>query len=100
MFWLTPVVGLVETFPVPPPAHAAHVPLPSRQVAELAVPVPNSLAGTIPEIKSALVVCPRSTYCLVTACRGAAGFPGSVIGPVIVPPTVGKKIPDPRFVIV
>src|SRR5258708_21394759 len=99
MFWLTPALGLVETFPVPPPVpDATQVPLASKQVPEPKVPVPNSLGGTNPVIKSAFVVSPRSTYCLGVACSGAEGFPGRVIGPDMVPPAVGKKIPDPIFV--
>src|SRR5580700_188576 len=98
MFWLTPATGFVETFPVPPPLpHVPHVPFPSRQVAPFAVPVPNSLAGTSPEIKPAVVLSPRSTYCFVAACSGAAGFDGSVIGPVIVPPAVERKVPAPTL---
>src|SRR5208282_3870502 len=90
MFWLMPALGLVETFPSP---HPPHVPLPSRQLVPLAVPVPNWLVGTSPAIKLAFEVSPRSTYCLVVAWSAAAGFAGSVIGPVIVPPAVGKKVP-------
>jgi hypothetical protein len=87
MFWLTPALGLVETFPVP---HAPHVPFPNKQLPALAVPVPNSLVGTSPAIKPAFDVSPRSTYCFVAACSGADGFAGNVIAPVIVPPAVGK----------
>src|SRR5450631_193838 len=92
MFWLTPVVGFVDTFPVPPPPlpQAPHVPFPNKQLPAFAVPEPNSFAGTIPEIRSALVVSPWSTYDFVDAWSGATGEPGSVIGPDIVPPAVGK----------
>ena len=86
-----PALGLVETFPVPPPlAHAPHVPFPSRQLPAFAVPLPNSFAGTTPETKSAFDVSPRSTYCFGAACNGAEGFPGRVSGPVSAPPAIGK----------
>src|SRR5208283_2342960 len=93
MFWLA--AGVVERFPVPlPPPHAPQlpeeVPLPTKQLPAVADPVPNSLAGTSPATRSAFAAIPVSTYCLVDACIGAAGFAGSVIGPVIVPPAVGR----------
>src|SRR6266567_5157583 len=96
MFWLMPVPGFVETFPVPPPPpHAPHVPFPRRQLPDVALPDPNSFTGTSPEIKLAFDVSPRSTYCFDAACSGATGSPGSVIGPNIVPPAVGRKFPAP-----
>src|SRR5579863_3895731 len=92
--WL--LAGFVERFP-PPLPHDAHVPLPSRQVPEFATPVPSSFAGTKPEIKSDFDASPKSTYCFVAAWFAAAGFPGSVIGPVIVPPAVGRYTPATTF---
>src|SRR5580700_2077928 len=79
------------------PMQAPHIPFPSRQLPAVALPVPNSLAGTSPEIKSALTDTPWSTYCLVAACSAEAGFAGRLMGPVIVPPAVGKKFPPPAF---
>jgi hypothetical protein len=85
MFWLAE--GVVDTFPVPlPPPHVPHVPFPNRQLPEVAVPDPNSLTGTRPENKSALLAAPVSTYCFVAACKLDVGFPGRVTGPVNVPP--------------
>src|SRR5450432_3627814 len=72
--------------------------VPAPAAARRPGPVPNSLAGTNPEIRSDFDASPTSTYCFVAAWFADAGFPGSVIGPVIVPPAVGRKIPDPTLV--
>ena len=70
--------------PVP---HAPQVPLPSRQVLPLAVPVPNSVKGIVPDVKSAFTASAASTYCFGVACSAVVGFPGSVIGSDIVSPS-------------
>src|SRR5579862_4244549 len=70
-----------------PAPHAPHVPLPSRQVLALAVPVPNSPAGIVPDVKSAFAASAASTYCFGAACSAEVGFPGSVIGNDIVSPS-------------
>src|ERR1700727_276325 len=92
ILWLA--AGFVERFPDPvPPPHAPHVPddpFPTRQLPVLAVPVPNSAAGTTPVTRSAFAANPVSTYSFVVACIGAEGSAGSVIGPLIVPPAVGR----------
>src|SRR5580698_11042864 len=88
--WLP--LGAVETFPLPVP-HKPQVPFPSRQVPDDAIPDPNSLGGTNPETKFAFVASPVSTYPLVAACKAEIGLVGSVIGPVIVPPAVGRNAP-------
>src|SRR5579863_3259215 len=93
--WLT--VGVVDRFPVPPAAQAPQVPFPSRQLLAVASPVPSSPVGTSPEIRSAFEASPVSTYCLLAACSGADGEPGSVIGPVMVPPAIDRKLPDPTL---
>src|SRR2546423_14418375 len=89
--WLLPGVPVEFTFPVPPPlAQAPHVPFPSKQLDEFAVPVPNSLTGTRPEIRSAFPANPASTYCFGVACIAETGFPARLIGPLIVPPAVDR----------
>src|ERR1019366_2635215 len=52
----TPLETSAEPFATPavPLPHALHVPFPNKQFPADAAPVPNSFAGTSPEIKSAL----------------------------------------------